>query len=383
MESLSFSFPEYLFAGILFVLFLVQTLYLVFYNRLSSFIRRKNIYEEEIPPVSSYPPVSIVIAAHNQSTLLQQNLPYIMGQEYPEFEVIIVNDTSTDDTDNVLASLKTKYPNLYYTFIPNSSRNPSHKKLSLSLGIKACKNEWIVFTEPDCIPSSPLWLQRMACNFTPDTEIVLGYSRYPKEKGYFYSKIRLLNLFDQARFLLFAAIGKPYMGYGRNLAYRKSLFFKHNGYSGYLNRKRGEDDLFLNQVACKENTQVELSPESIIEISPLTTPRLWRYEQRERKETYRLLKGSQPSFWRMEAIFRILFLLTSNAVLVYGLLAQQWLLVALACLFILIRFILFLSFTHKICKLLQEPRFKTLLFFFTWIQFIHSLKSYKNHPSKN
>lgn len=374
MDFITLSFFEWGIVGIVFVLFLIQLIYLIFYHR---FYRYAQKQAEEEETSTSFPPLSVVVASHNEAELLRKQLPRILEQDYPDFDVIVVNNTSTDDTEEVITFLKQQYPNLYYTFVPMSSRNPSNKKLALSVGIKASKHEWIVFTEPGCTPESPYWLQRMARNFTSKTGIVLGYSRYKKGKGYFATKIRLLNYLVQLRFLTSAVTGHPFMGYGRNLAYRKSMFFKKRGYSGYLYMKRGEDDLFLNKVVTRSNTRVEVSPESILEISPLPAPRQWRYEQRERKETYRLLSGSQPFLWNMETFSRVLFLMTANAAIAYGLIFHQRLIAGIAFLWILLRFLLVFLLTKKTCRTLQEPLFKGSLFFMSWIQFFHSLCSYK------
>ena len=99
------------------------------------------------------------------------------------------------------------------------------------------------------MPASNQWLKLMARNFTPQTQIVLGYSGYDRTKGWLHKRTAFDTLFQSLRYLGFALAGKPYMGIGRNLAYRKELFFQQKGFSKYLNLQRGEDDLFINQLA--------------------------------------------------------------------------------------------------------------------------------------
>lgn len=374
MSFITLSLFEGGMVGILSALFLIQLLYLIFCHR---FYRHATEQAEEKKPPPTFPPLSIVIASHNEAAQLRTQLPEILNQEYPDFEVIVINNTSTDDTEDVVASLRQQYPNLSYSFVPTSSRNPSNKKVALAIGMKASRHEWIVFTEPGYLPLSPYWLQHMARNFSPQTGVVLGYSRYKKKKGCFATQIRLLDFLTQLRFLASAATGHPFMGYGRNLVYRKSMFFKKQGYSGFLYMKRGEDDLFLNKVVKRSNTRVEVSPESVLELSTLPTPRQWMHEQQERKETYRLLSGSQPLFWQLETGSRILFLIVANGTLVYGLLFSQWIVAGIALLWLSIRFLLFFFFTNRVCRVLQEPPFGTSLLFFSGIQLTHLLRSCK------
>ena len=155
-------------------LFITQAVYyLGLYNKLYTH-SRETAYATDIN--TQNPPLSVIIVAKDATHELQENLPFILEQDYPEFEVIVIYDRPADDCDNTLKLLEDKYPNLYHTFIPDSARYISHKKLGITMGIKASRHEWLVFTEPDCRPQSNQWLKQMARNFTPATEIVLGYS---------------------------------------------------------------------------------------------------------------------------------------------------------------------------------------------------------------
>ncbi len=379
MHWISLSLLEWGIVTALSVLFLVQLFYLFFYHRFYRYAVKDTRHKKN---PEAFPPVSIILTAHNEAELLRDHLPRLMKQEYPQFEVIVVNNTSSDDTEEILALLKQQYPNLHSTFVPLSSRNPSNKKLALSMGIKASQYEWMVFTEPGCFPQSPYWLQSMARNFSSKTGIVLGYNCIQKGKGYFATKIRLLNYLSQLRFLTSALSGHPFMGYGRNLAYRKSMFFRKRGFSGYLNLKRGEDDLFLNRVTTPHNTRVELTPESLTIFSPRPTPRQWKYEQHERRKTYRLLRGSQPFFWSLETGSRFLFLIAANGAFLYGLLWGKWLIAGVAFFLLMCRFLLLVWVTKRNCRALQEPLFKASLLFLSWIQLCHCLSNYKIKTEK-
>lgn len=162
----------------------------------------------------------------------------MLEQDYPQFEVIVINDGNTDESEDYLTILEEKYPHLYHSFVPDSSRYISRKKLAVTLGIKASKYEWLVFTNANCMPQSNQWLRLMARNFTSRTQVVLGYSGYERGKGWLHKRVAFDNLFTSMRYLGFALAGSPYMGIGRNLAYRKELFYQQKGFSAHLNLQR-------------------------------------------------------------------------------------------------------------------------------------------------
>ena len=141
------------------------------------------------------PPLSIIICARDESDNLLRNLPSILEQDYPNFEVIVVNDGSTDESEDILKLMSARYPQLYHTFTPDGSRYLSRKKLALTLGIKASKHDWLVFTEANCKPTSNQWLRLMARNFTSKTDIVLGYSNCQSNKGWTNKRISCNLLF--------------------------------------------------------------------------------------------------------------------------------------------------------------------------------------------
>ena len=271
-------------------LFITQAVYyLGLYNKLYTH-SRETAYATDIN--TQNPPLSVIIVAKDAAHELQENLPFILEQDYPEFEVIVIYDRPADDCDNTLKLLEDKYPNLYHTFIPDSARYISHKKLGITMGIKASRHEWLVFTEPDCRPQSNQWLKQMARNFTPATEIVLGYSNYEKVPGWFNKKITFDTLLNSMRYLGMAVSGHPYMGTGRNMAYRKTLYYKQKGFASHLNLQRGEDDLFINETARAHNTRVEASPESLMRIAMPKYKRIWCEEKISYAATSRLFHGT-------------------------------------------------------------------------------------------
>ncbi len=209
------------------------------------------------------PPVSVIICARNESENLAKFLPSVLEQDYPQYEVIVVNEGSSDESDEVLGSLGTKYKHLYHTYVPSEAKNLSKKKLAVTLGIKAAKYDVLLFTEADCKPLSSSWIKSMTRHFDQETSIVTGYGAFPKSTGLITKLAVFDNLISGLQYLSSTLNRKPYMGVGRNLAYRKELFFSENGFYTHLKLHAGEDDLFVNEKANKNNTKAEISPESV------------------------------------------------------------------------------------------------------------------------
>ena len=220
-------------------------------------------------------PVSVIVCAKNEEDNLKLFLPKLLEQDYPDFEVIVVNDSSTDETEMLLSELSSRYKQLRFTTIPSNEKFLHGKKLAVTIGIKAALHDFVLLTDADCYPSSDQWLQLMASHFTEKKKIVLGYGKYEQRKGFLNRLIRYETVFTAMQYLSFAIKGSPYMGVGRNLAYEKELFFKNKGFAKHYHIASGDDDLFVNETATKENTAVEFSPESHTLSIPETTFRRW------------------------------------------------------------------------------------------------------------
>ncbi|MGC9341769.1 MAG: glycosyltransferase [Bacteroidales bacterium] len=243
--------------GIFTVSLLVQIVYYLFIFRRSTAgspkLGRRN---------KKYPPVSIVICARNEEQNLEKNLPQILEQDYPEYEVIVVNDRSDDNSDEVLEKLAEKYNHLNVSKLKNDAKFDHGKKLALTIGIKASKHDILLLTDADCVPASKKWIKYMVRNYRGKTSVVLGVGLYKKRKGLLNLIIRYETASIAMRYISMARIGKPYMGVGRNLSYNKELFFKNRGFASHLGVKSGDDDLFINEVSNSENTTIELHPDS-------------------------------------------------------------------------------------------------------------------------
>jgi poly-beta-1,6-N-acetyl-D-glucosamine synthase len=262
-----------LISGFFFLASIIQVFFYIVYFR-RAFLKKSTI-DSKISIVKD--PVSIIICARNEAENLKRNLPLILEQDYKNFEVIVVDDRSEDDTEEILNELASKYPHLRISRVRNDPKFTHGKKLALMLGIKASVNDWLLLTDADCRPAGNNWLSQMQKNFNSNTEIVLGYGGYIKEPGILNHIIRFETAFTAMMYFGLARAGKPYMGVGRNLAYRKSLFFKNNGFASHSSLKSGDDDLFVNETARPDNTVIEMHPESFT----------WSFTEKNFKSWYR------------------------------------------------------------------------------------------------
>ena len=275
--------------------------YFVIYGRIL-FVKKSKRNEKELSI-----PVSIIICARNEGENLEKYLPSILEQNYPNYEVVVVNDCSEDGTEDVLKSLSERYQHLRFTIIREDERFSHGKKLALTVGIKSAKNEWLLLTDADCFPESHQWLANMASHFNIDTAIVLGYGGYSIHKGIFNKLIRFDTMFIALQYFTFALFGKPYMGIGRNLAYRKSLFFANKGFASHTGLASGDDDLFINEVATAKNIAVELSPGSMTRSEPKKTFSQWVDQKIRHFTTFSRYKTKHKYLLGFEITSRVLF----------------------------------------------------------------------------
>ncbi len=235
--------------------------------------RRLGVYKsvEDLTSLNKIP-VSVIICARNEAENLQQNLLTILNQDYPDFEVIVVNDCSNDNSEDILRTFQATYSNLKVVKIEEHPRHKTAKKFAVTLGIKAANNEHLIFTDADCVPNSNQWISLITRHYqSPDKEIVLGFSPYEHHSGVLNKLIRYETFQTALNYFSFALNGMPYMGVGRNLSYKKSLFFKGKGFAAHMHIPSGDDDLFVNQNATVDNVSIEFASDSQVLSEPKKT----------------------------------------------------------------------------------------------------------------
>lgn len=290
----------FLTAGVvLMVCTFVQLFYYTIFSKLV-FYRKKNSNPAREP-------VSVVICAKNESDNLMKYLPGILTQEYPDFEVVVVNDCSEDDTETVLENLQKEYPNLRTTFIKKDEKFTHGKKLALNVGIKAAKNDLLLLTDADCFAETGRWIESVMDNFNSNVNIVLGYGGYVKKPGLLNKLIRFDTVFIAMQYMSLALSGVPYMGVGRNLAYRKSFYFKNKGFASHSHLKSGDDDLFVNETAGKNNTKIEIGKDSFTRSTPEPTMEDWFFQKKRHMTTGVFYKSFHKFVLVMEPLSRAFF----------------------------------------------------------------------------
>ena len=230
--------------------------YLYFFSRLAFYRPDAQVHTQEHP-------VSVVICARDEAANLADNLPGVLLQDYRStHEVVLVNDNSQDESRYLLEGLHKQFRHLNVVELKQEAIHIPGKKFPLSVGIKSAKHEIILLTDADCIPASEHWIQKMQAPFRDGVEIVLSYGAYRKAAGLLNRIIRFDTFHTALQYLSYALAGKPYMGVGRNLAYRKQLFYRHKGFSAHNHIPGGDDDLFINMASNETNTDVVLDPEA-------------------------------------------------------------------------------------------------------------------------
>lgn len=268
------------------------------------FINHKPI---DVKNDTTLPPLSIVICARNEEWNLKNNLPLILDQNYPEFEVIVVDDNSSDETFFICKDFQQRYSNLEIVKLSENVNFFRGKKFPLSIGIRSAKHKHLILTDADCYPQSLVWLQHMASCFTETKKVVLGYGKYEKKAGFLNKLIRFETLYTALNYFSFALAHVPYMGVGRNLAYHKNLFDTNKGFSRHYTIPSGDDDLFVNEVANKNNTCISVHPDSFTVSSPHTTWRSWWKQKRRHLSTSKKYKFGDKLRLSLHPLFLVLF----------------------------------------------------------------------------
>ena len=314
--------------------------YLGYFSRLT-FYKKK-----ELPAFT--PPASIIICAKNEDHNIVDFLPLIFEQDYPEFEVVVVNDCSFDNTGDILNEFAKKYSNLKICTIKENENHAHGKKVALMMGIKGASHEHLLLTDADCYPTSKLWLRNMMQHFTDETEIVLGYGAYEKKKGFVNKIIRFDTFIIALQFLSFSLARKTYMGTGRNLAYKKSLFFKMKGFASHYHIESGDDDLFVNEAATKKNSKVEVSVESYTVSRVKGSLKTWIRQKRRHVTTFKQYNIGSKFRLTMISMSQYLFYITFIILLMLQF--QPMIVLSVFVFRLLIQFLIF----NKSMKLLSE-----------------------------
>lgn len=325
--------------------------YLYFFSRLAFFNPKTKTQSQEYP-------VSVIVCARDEAHNLTKNLPGILVQRYSTtHEVIVVNDNSIDETKYLLEEFRKSFKNLMPVALTQEAKMIPGKKYPLSIGIKTAKYEIVLLTDADCVPGSEYWIKKMQDGFEPSIDIVLGYGAYHKLPGLLNKLVRFETFHTALQYLSYALAGLPYMGVGRNLAYKKDLFFKNKGFSFINHIPGGDDDLFINKVANEKNTTIVIDAAAhTLSEPPQTWSRWWTQKYRH---------YTTAKFYRSKHKF-LLGLYTLSHILIYPLFIISLLFFAWWIVLIVfgLRLIVQAFVFNKTMKQLNEADLWPLFFFF-------------------
>ena len=287
-------FLDFMFYGFITVVIIQAVFYIFFFGKFA--------FSKPTKKSAKNIGVSVIICAKNESGNLKKFLPSIIAQDYPEFEIVLINDDSKDDTLEVFEAFSELHKHIKIVNVRSIEAFWGNKKYALTLGIKAAKYDYLLFTDADCKPVSKHWIKSMSSHFSSTKSLVLGYGAYAKIKHSFLNKlIRFETLITAVNYFSFAKIGLPFMGVGRNMAYTKKEFFDANGFIRHIKVRSGDDDLFVNQIANKTNTSINISKDSFTTSVPKNTFVAWFKQKRRHVSTATHYK------WPHKVLLTVLF----------------------------------------------------------------------------
>jgi glycosyltransferase involved in cell wall biosynthesis len=281
----------------------IQFLYYIVVFGKFSFAKPQTVTPKRVP-------ISVIVCAKNEEENVKKFVPLLAEQDYHTFEIVLIDDASSDNTLEIFEEFEKQYPNIKLVKVENNEAFWGNKKFALTLGIKAAKYEYLLFTDADCYPTSKDWITSMSAQFTQQKNIVLGYGAYEKISNSFLNKIiRFETLLTATQYFAWAKIGKPYMGIGRNMAYKREEFFKVRGFMDHMKIRSGDDDLFINQAANGDNTTICYLPDSFTYSTPKTRFKDWFTQKRRHVSTakhYKLFDRNQLGLFYLSQLLFIL-----------------------------------------------------------------------------
>jgi cellulose synthase/poly-beta-1,6-N-acetylglucosamine synthase-like glycosyltransferase len=331
----------------------IQLIYILFVFSRTAF------YQANPPALPANPEgVTILVCAHNERENLEELIPILVAQQYPTFEVLIMDDRSTDGSHLLLEQLQSEYAQLRFIRLDKEHEHVTPKKYALTIGLKKAQYPTVLLTDADCRPASTDWLTVMVGNLTnPNKQLVLGFSPYEQRPGFLNLLIRSETLFTAVQYFSLALAGSPYMGVGRNLSYRTQLFFANKGFYTHKNVLGGDDDLFVNEVATGHNTAVCLDPATFTWSKPKETWPDWKrqkqrhlhvgkYYKSGNKIRLGLLTGSHVLTWFLGLLVGLLILVKEIAYQPFS--TAEWFLLLIASGAFGIRLLLFWGIVGRI-----------------------------------
>ena len=291
---------------------------------------KKDVVSRQSSVAASQPSVSVVMVVHNEAEFLKKSIPYLLEQDYPDYEVVVVNHVSTDDTKYVLRICSENYPQIKPITIKHDVNMFRGKKYPLSIGIKSASKDVILLTEAESVPKSFDWISRMMQGYSGGTQIVMGYNLVKSDGSLLGAFQQYENMAYNASYIGAALMGRPYTATGRNLSYRRDFFFKQGGFISHYSIPDGADDLFVNQNANARNTALVLDSEASVISEPRNTFGLWHQDRAHRLYTRRNYAWNDRLMLSIYPVSQVVFLASLVMLFVGGIFPWQILVGVLA-----------------------------------------------------
>lgn len=338
ISEADFSLVSLVLLSVLGISWIVQLFfYLYYYNAVIR--KQKQLFKGQVAREIKRYPVSIIVTARYATEELEKFLPLVLDQNYPQYEVIVVNDGATEASSVLLDAFKKKYSNLKTSFLPMNAKYMSRRKMCITVGVKAASYDYILVTDSDCEPTSRDWLSEMMRNFTSKTDIVLGYSHYDQTKtGFLASLLRFDNLFGAIKYMSYACHGLAYKGTTNNMAFRKETFFNCKGYASNLNIETGEDDIFVSENNNGSNVATELSTSAIITTHKELSFKKYLFQKDSNAESGELYPSGMKFRIGLELATRMLYYISLLSIIIYSLLQGEYLATIVAAFVALVRY---------------------------------------------
>lgn len=391
-----FDYEVYGYAGLLLMAVVLAVVAVRRRAALSHWVADNAMDADDADDVLPLPALSVIVVAEGcDSDVLAEGIPLMMAQRYPDYEVIVVNADTSETVDDAVTRLQTDYPQLRTTFIPDSASNVSKRKLAITLGVKAAKNDIVVVTSSRCLPQSDLWLRAMGRHFDDYTDVVVGYSHndHSDDRAFGHRYRAFDHAEDASRYLAAAVHGYTYRACANNVAYKRSAFFAVKGFSSSLNLKYGDDDIFINEISHGDNVAVELSVESILVERIEDFAYVSKLDKERHFFTQKFVKSQIPGIRLLTNAAYYLYLLLVVAGLAYPALLYftgdgSWLkpvvLGSVAAAVYMAEALVYIFSRRRIARILQAPRLFFCLPLFRFVRpLVNGMLNWHSQQGKN
>lgn len=222
-------------------------------------------------------PLSVVVVVRDNASQVLQTLPRLLEQQYPNYEIVVVNDRCPDEQSLfAINEYRKRYSNVKFIDLRDAVSTSRGYKMATSMGIKCASYDNIVVTGPDCLPSSEHWLANISQKFQNSKKIVLGYSTFIKRKTPYNIFLHFDKVVGALQYFSHALWNSTYRGDFNNIAFARNLFYNQKGFTSFNHLEWGEEDLFISRIATPTNVSVEYSPESSIIKQNIPSYGYWR-----------------------------------------------------------------------------------------------------------